>query len=201
MEKSYKQYSTNVKNVLDKIDYNDLLTIEQLLIGARDKGNKIFIFGNGGSGGNASHIAGDFVKGANYNQDKKFKFICLNDNYSALSATANDITYDEIFALQLDAFVEPEDLVIGLSGSGNSENVLRAINLANKNGAKTVGFSGYTGGKLKDIAHHSFHVPINDMEITEDLHLMAFHMIKQSIVLKQSGTLNDMGAQYKNRIT
>lgn len=200
MPDQFKDYFNRVAEVFSRLDYTQIEKAKNLLVEARDKGKTIFIFGNGGSGANASHIAGDYVKGASYKQDKKFRFLCLNDNFSSLAAISNDISYDDAFVMQLENFLNEGDLVIGLSGSGNSENVVRAIELANKKGAKTLALSAYTGGKLKDLASCFVHTPINDMEIAEDFQMMIFHTIKQSIISDQNGSLEDMGDKYKSRI-
>ncbi|MDE0472271.1 MAG: SIS domain-containing protein [Ekhidna sp.] len=200
MVEFYKSYTSKVIKLFQALDYHEIDQAKNLLVKTRNNKNIIYIFGNGGSGASASHIAGDYVKGASYNQREKFKFMCLNDNYAALSAISNDIDYKDIFALQLDNFVSKGDLVIGLSGSGNSENVIRALQLGNERGATTLAFSAYKGGEIKDIASAHVYVPISDMEIAEDLHMMIFHMIKQAIITEQKGSLSEMGDRYKRRI-
>ena len=109
------------------------------------------------------------------NQDKKFKFICLNDNIPSLMAYANDLSFEDIFVEQLKNFYQKGDIVIGISGSGNSMNVLKAIDYANENGGVTVGLTGYSGGKLIEMAQHNVHIPIDDMQIVEDLHMVLDH--------------------------
>ena len=107
---------------------------------------------------------------------KRFKSICLNDNVSTMLAYANDLKYEDIFVEQLKNFLSEGDLVIGISGSGNSKNVINAIEYANSVGADTLCMTGYKGGILKQIAKYSLHIPIDDMQIAEDLHLMMFHL-------------------------
>lgn len=143
------------------------------------RNSSIDIFGNGGSGASARHIAGDFLKSLNMGQDKKLR-ILFNDNAPALGAISKDLCYEDVFALQLQALFQPKDLVIGLSGSGNSENVIRAIQYANENKAISMACVGIEGGKVKNLAQHCIHVPVQDMEISEDIHMMIFHMIKKS---------------------
>jgi D-sedoheptulose 7-phosphate isomerase len=133
--------------------------------------------GNGGSAATASHFAGDFNKGLSWNKKKRFKFICLNDNTPTVMAYANDVSYESVFAEPLKNFFQTGDLIIGISGSGNSKNVLNAIEWGNKNGGTTIGLSGYNGGKLKEIAMHSVHINVDDMQITEDLHMVLDHCI------------------------
>lgn len=173
--------------------------IEQLLI-AREKEKNIFIFGNGGSAASASHITGDFLKGISYNLDKRFRIHCLNDNISGMMAISNDLSYEEIFIEQLKAFLDKEDLVIGISGSGNSINVVKAMDYARSKGAKTVAFCGYKGGKIKDISDLVIHAPIHDMEITEDIHIIIFHAIKQVLMKRLKGGDISMGKIYDERV-
>lgn len=196
----YQEYTTLISETLAKIDFSQLEEVKKALMKAKDRGKNIYIFGNGGSGGTASHIAGDFIKGASYKQEKRFKFVCLNDNFSAIGAISNDISYDHIFSEQVKNFAEEGDLVIGLSGSGNSENVVKGLLEAQTKKATAIAICGYSGGRIKDLADLVIHVPVNDMEIAEDLHLMVFHMIKQAIIKEQNGSLTDMGDKYVARM-
>jgi D-sedoheptulose 7-phosphate isomerase len=134
------------------------------------------MMGNGGSAATASHYAADFNKGLSYGKARRFRFICLSDNVPTLTAYANDVAYDEAFVEQLRNFLEPGDLVVAISGSGNSRNVLKAIEYANRSGAVTVGLTGYDGGELKRIARYGVHIPIDDMQVTEDLHMVLDHL-------------------------
>jgi len=171
-------YLLKLKNVIDKLDIGELNRFLCLLCDAREKEKQIFIMGNGGSAATASHFCCDFNKGASYEfkDQKRFKFICLNDNTSTLMAYANDVSYDEIFVEQLKNFFIPGDIVIGISGSGNSKNVIKAIEYANLNNGITIALVGYNGGQLKKVAKHSVHVNIDDMQITEDIHMMIDHL-------------------------
>lgn len=196
----YKNYTQTVIETLSKIDHNQLESVKNALIEAKQSRKNIYIFGNGGSGGTASHITGDFIKGASYKQTERFRFICLNDNFSAIGAISNDISYDHIFSEQLKNFAEEGDLVIGLSGSGNSKNVIKGLEEGKKKNAKTIAVCGYSGGRIKELADLSIHIPVNDMEIAEDMHLMVFHMIKQTIIKEQNGSLEDMGEKYIERM-
>ena len=140
---------------------------------------QIFMCGNGGSGATASHFCEDLAKGTlNGKKDiKRFKVISLTDNTPFILALANDEGYDSIFEEQLRNLAEPKDVVIAISGSGNSPNVLRAIEYANKNRMVSVGMTGFDGGKLKKIAQHVVHTPINDMGIVECVHIILTHYI------------------------
>jgi D-sedoheptulose 7-phosphate isomerase len=132
--------------------------------------------GNGGSGATASHFTGDFNKGLSFHKARRFRFICLNDNYATFAAYANDVGYEDVFVEPLKNFLAEGDLVIGISGSGNSPNVLKAVEYANDHGAVTLGLTGYDGGKLKTLARHGVHIPIADMQVTEDLHMVLDHL-------------------------
>lgn len=165
---------THAINNLNRDEVNDFMNT---LLRARDNGKHIFIMGNGGSGATASHYCCDFNKGMSYQQPSRFKLMCLNDNMPTMMAYSNDVSYDDAMVEQLKNFLEPGDLVIGISGSGNSKNVLKAIDYANENGAETMGLTGFSGGELKKRAKHSVHVNIDDMQITEDIHMALCHMM------------------------
>lgn len=168
-------YFDRLKVTIDKISKSDLSDLMNVLVDAKESEKQIFIMGNGGSSATASHYVCDFNKGISMNQDKKFKFICLNDNIPSLMAYANDLSFEDIFVEQLKSFYQKGDIVIGISGSGNSMNVLKAIDYANENGGVTVGLTGYSGGKLIEMARHNVHIPIDDMQIAEDLHMVLDH--------------------------
>lgn len=182
MQNDFKDYSSRLKTVLDKLDFYMLETITRLLRDSITQGCRIFSMGNGGSGLTASHLACDLNKGVGQGKDRKPQVICLNDNIAAVLAYANDMSYADVFCEQLKNFFKPGDLVLAFSGSGNSENVLRAIHYANQNMGITIGFSGYDGGELTRIVQHSLHVPVNDMQIAEDIHLVLVHMIMQALM-------------------
>lgn len=176
MKELIKNYINEVKSVLDKLDVNEIETFIKVLLKARDNDNTIFIMGNGGSAATASHFAGDFSKNVNYKKDKKFKIICLNDNIPVMMAYANDCGYENIFVEQLKNQFESGDVVIGLSGSGNSKNILKAIEFANQNNGITIGITGYDGGQLKKNTNYSVNTNIDDMQISEDVHLILNHL-------------------------
>jgi phosphoglycolate phosphatase-like HAD superfamily hydrolase len=118
----------------------------------------------------------DFNKGLSYGKRRRFRFMCLGDNTATLTAYANDVSYDDVYVEQLRNFLEPGDLVIGISGSGNSRNVVKAVEFANSSGAVTLGLTGYDGGALRKTAQHGVHIPIADMQVTEDLHMVLDHL-------------------------
>ncbi len=194
-----KQYLRAVNETLSKVNVDTIDAFVGLLLDAYHHERNIYIFGNGGSSATASHFCGDMVKGLSYGMEKRFRAICLNDNLPALMAIANDSSYDDIFVEQLKNFLRKDDLVIGISGSGNSTNVVKALEYANKTGARSVAICGFKGGKIKDLAHLSIHAEINDMEVSEDIHhLILAHCVKRIISQELKNTSN--GEVYMSRI-
>ncbi len=137
----------------------------------------MYVFGNGGSAATASHMQNDFNKGVSEWIEPKFRFHCLNDNIATLMAVANDIGYDEVFRFQLEGQLEPGDVVVALSGSGNSKNVIRAVEYAKRLGNKVIGVTGFDGGRLRELADISLHAPVMSMQVTEDVHMMFDHLM------------------------
>jgi D-sedoheptulose 7-phosphate isomerase len=158
--------------------------IVSVLTTARDSGKRVYTCGNGGSASTASHMASDLNKGANRQDSPRFKAIALTDSIPAMSAWANDSSYEDIFVEQLKNHLEKGDVVIAISGSGNSPNILMAVHYANDIGATTIGLSGFDGGKLSKIAKISYVVPNNCMQQVEDIHLLIEHML--SLILRDS---------------
>jgi len=181
IENFAKHYLVELKEVLDHFDFERFEKIIQLMLDAYDNGNNIFVMGNGGSGSTASHFACDINKGCCLDLEKKFKVMCLNDNLPTLLALANDVSYDSVFVEQMKNFFNSGDVVIGISGSGNSENVLQAITYAKNMGGRTVGLSGFSGGKLSQIVDIAFVAEIDDMQKVEDVHMIVIHMIMQAV--------------------
>jgi D-sedoheptulose 7-phosphate isomerase len=173
---SIEDYLEQLRKQIAALDRNELAGFAALLRTARDGDRQIFIMGNGGSAATASHFACDFNKGLNGRGDGKYRFICLNDNLPTLTAYANDVGYDAVFVEQLKNFLRAGDLVIGISGSGNSANVVRAVEFANEHGAVTVALTGYDGGRLRRVAQHRVHVDVKDMQIVEDIHMVPDHL-------------------------
>ena len=177
-------YTTGIKNyineeigILQSLDIEEINNVMHLLEAARNDGRRIYICGNGGSAATASHYVGDFNKGVSFGLDKRYRFESLGDNIPTMMAIANDICYEDIFVEPLKNKMDEGDIVIGISGSGNSENVVRAIEYANAHGGLTIGIVGYDGGKVKQLAQHSIHVKINNMQIVEDVHMMLDHVM------------------------
>ncbi|MFZ2126034.1 MAG: SIS domain-containing protein [Candidatus Microsaccharimonas sp.] len=155
-------------------DINDAMNV---ILETYKNGGMIYVCGNGGSASTASHMQNDFNKGISEYVDNKFNFYCLNDNIATIMAVANDISYDEVFRFPLVNKMTDKDILIGISGSGNSKNVLNAATYAKEQGAKVIGMTGYSGGKLKEMADYQMHVDEMDMQIAEDLHLTFNHMM------------------------
>ena len=147
------------------------------ILSAYERNAVIYIFGNGGSAATASHFVCDFNKGISEKRDKKFNFVCLSDNVAQMMAIANDHSFDDIFRYPLVNRLKSSDLVIAISGSGNSENVIRAVEYAKGIGTPVIGITGYHGGKLKEMADYHMDAMVDDMQISEDLHMIFDHMM------------------------
>jgi len=176
-----RTYLDELASVLEGFNLEQFEKVVASILDAYEKDKKIFVMGNGGSGSTASHFACDINKGCCMDLEKKFKVICLNDNVPTMLALANDVSYDVVFEEQLKNFLTPGDLVIGISGSGNSENVLRAVRYANASGGRTKGLSGFTGGQLAQLADIMFIAEIDDMQKIEDIHIIVVHIIMQTV--------------------
>ena len=192
-------YFSLVQDTLQKMDMEAIDKLANLMLETYKNDGTIYTFGNGGSGATASHICGDYLKGVSYGLEKRFRFICLNDNIPAMMAIANDISYDDIFVEPLRNFIGKNDLVIGISGSGNSKNVVKAMEYAKEKGVKTVAMCGFNGGKINEIADLSVHAKVMDMEVTEDIHMIVFHAVKQAL-MKTLGHSFNAGGQYADRV-
>lgn len=170
--------------ICQNLNMNESNNLVLILERAYYTGNQIFIFGNGGSGATASHFCEDLGKGTlkSLHDETRFKVMSLTDNVPYILAWANDEGYDTVFEQQLRNFAEPHDVVIGISGSGNSPNVLKAIDYANAHNMITVGMTGFNGGELNKRVMHRVHVPVNDMGIAESVHLIIVHYVVQELV-------------------
>jgi D-sedoheptulose 7-phosphate isomerase len=193
----YRQLLTDTLNRLDMAAVDAMV---ECFAEAHARGATIFTMGNGGSGASASHAAGDFLKGASYGLDQRFKMICLNDNLPSMMAIANDIGWDDIFVEPLKNFLQPGDVVIGISGSGNSKNVLKAVDYAKSKGATVIGMTGFKGGKLREAADISIHSDAMDMEVAEDVHMAVFNMVKKVMMARLMGDAPSMGGAYDARV-
>ena len=179
MKKQIKNYLRTLTETIELLDIECIEKIANEFLKARKNDKFIYVFGNGGSGSTASHMVCDIVKGCSYRKEKRFKVVCLNDNIAAVLAYSNDVDYEVIFEEQLKNFVSEGDVVLGISGSGNSQNVINAINFAKSKKAVTIGFTGFNGGRVNEIVDIGLNVAINDMQITEDIHLIINHIFYQ----------------------
>jgi D-sedoheptulose 7-phosphate isomerase len=177
---------------LRRIDPAEVRGLADAIFECYEQGRTVFICGNGGSGSNASHFCEDLGKGTlrreDFDNDKKkrLRVLSLTDNTPYILAWGNDEGFDRVFVEQLKNLASPGDLLIAISGSGNSPNVLRAVEWANKNGLKTFGCTGFNGGKLKPLTQQGLHVPLDDMGIVESIHLTAFHWVVDNMLKRIS---------------
>ena len=172
-----KEYILLEQKILDKLDIDAINAAMELLADCVKNGRNIYVFGNGGSSATASHYQNDFNKGISEHTEQKFRFICLNDNVPTIMAIANDIGFEEVFRFQLQGKITSSDVIMAISGSGNSRNVINAVEYAKEQGCKVIGLTGYSGGKLMELSDISLHVPVNSMQVTEDIHMVLDHLI------------------------
>lgn len=172
-----EDYRNQLVDTLSKIDLSKVDQAIDLMKEARARDRHIFVCGNGGSASTASHFACDIVKGASYNREARFRIMALTDSLPTLTAYSNDVGYDCVFVEQLKNFAQKDDVLIAISGSGNSPNVLRAVEYANSIGCKTIGMTGRDGGKLGPLAQLNIQVPVPHMGRIEDAHIIVCHMI------------------------
>jgi len=184
-----RDYLDRVCREIQRLEMSQIERLSELIEGAYHAGRFVFICGNGGSGANASHLCEDLAKCTlrDFESQRRLKVLSLTDNTAGIMAWANDEGFDRIFVEQLKNLASPGDLLLAISGSGNSPNILKAVEWANKNGLTTVGVTGFGGGKLKPLAHYNVHAGIDDMGIVESLHQVVFHWIIDDIYRRISG--------------
>ena len=180
---SYSNYLENLNNAIKLLNENDLDKLKNMIVDKITNNQNIFLIGNGGSAGNAIHIANDFLCGLSLYADTKCKVNALPSNQSANTCLANDIGYDLIFEKQLEVLASPGDLLISFTGSGNSKNIINAIHYANRNKIDSFLLVGFDGGECLKLSSNFIHTNINDMQISEDLQLIIFHMIYRSLLV------------------
>jgi D-sedoheptulose 7-phosphate isomerase len=182
-----KQYFEELQRVIVSLPHDGVDQIADILIKTYEAGRMLYLFGNGGSASLASHLACDLGKGTAYcNGGKRFRVLALTDNLPTLTAWANDASFEDIFSEQLRNFVQPRDVAFAISGSGNSKNVLNALQVAREAGATTVGISGFQGGQMKALCDFCLIIPSNNMQIIEDLHLAMAHSIFRIVYTRVS---------------
>lgn len=179
MDSFASSYYKKLMDTVGQLDFKAIDYAVSLIQQAWQERKQIICFGNGGSALTAQHFINDWNKSIYLSSGKPFRGRCLTENMGLITAYANDLSYQDIFVEQLKPLLEPGDLIIGISGSGNSENVLRAIAYGNKQGNMTIGLCGFNGGKLHQMAQHAILAPINDMQVSEDIHFTFGHIVMQ----------------------
>lgn len=187
-----ERYLNEVVEMIRGLPRKDIRRMVEAVREAREQNRQLFLLGNGGSAATASHMACDLAKTSSMPGVRRIRAIALTDNVPLITAWGNDASYENVFAEQLANLVQPGDLVIALSGSGNSPNVLRAVKVAKDVGARTVGLTGHPGGKLKGMVDISVVVPSRRIEQAEDAHLILDHLV--SVALREAGAVEELGA-------
>lgn len=172
-------YRLRLQQALDLIPLQPVEELAHALLSAWQDKRQVFLFGNGGSAANANHIANDMIYGVSKQFGHALRVNALSANTAVLTCLANDEGYDSIYVRQLAVLANPGDIVIALSGSGNSPNIVKALQWCREQAIQSFAVLGYTGGKAKDLAHFPIHVPVDDMQISEDLQLVVGHMAMQ----------------------
>jgi D-sedoheptulose 7-phosphate isomerase len=181
------QYIASLQPLVGKLAGLDFGQVELILLRARDEGRTIFIVGNGGSAATASHMANDLNKGAAVPGQRRFRAFALTDNVPLITAWANDTRYQEIFVEQMANFLQPGDVLIAISGSGNSPNIIAAVEWARREGAVTIGLTGGSGGRLRLLTDCCLVAPSSQMEQIEDMHLVLSHALCVSLRARIAG--------------
>ena len=182
------QYTADIISNCQVIDHQAIMDIYKALLNTNKAKGKIFICGNGGSASTASHFQSDLNKAFSISRGTSPVF-CLNDNIAVLTSLSNDNSYDDVFLNQLKYVLNEHDTLITISGSGNSTNVVKAAEFAKRKGNTVIAFVGFDGGKLKKISDYSLHVNINNMQISEDMHLICCHLI--STMIREDKKIDD----------
>ena len=179
---------------LQRLDAAEVKNLADAIYDCYQRGRFVFLCGNGGSGSNASHFCEDLGKGTLRREDflrddkRRLRILSLTDNTPYILAWANDEGFDRVFAEQLKNLADPGDLLIAISGSGNSPNILRAVEWANRHDMPTFGCTGFNGGKLRTLAQQGLHVPLDDMGIVESIHLTAFHWVVDNLYARMAAS-------------
>lgn len=177
----YLDYFERLNKTLLNINIEEFEKLEEIIFNAYKNNKTIFIIGNGGSASAATHWSCDFSKGTRVENKRPLKCISLTDNIALITAISNDISYDDVFVEQLKVFFSKGDVLIGISASGNSENIVRALKHCKDNCGTAIAIVGFTGGKCREIADYSVYIPNNEYGIVEDIHIIIDHMVSQKI--------------------
>lgn len=183
-----ESYLESLIKVLKNLDTREIEICCDVILEAREKSRNIFICGNGGSAATASHFACDINKGVSLGLDKRFKVIPLTDNFSTITAYSNDINYECVFLEQLKNYFEEGDVLIAISGSGNSKNIINVVDYVNKHNGITIGWTGFDGGILKKISKYSMNANEMDMQRSEDVHMIYVHILMKVLRKKLTGS-------------
>jgi len=173
-------YLSQLLKTMSEHNWEDVEIVGEVLGEARRKGNCVYLCGNGGSAANANHLANDFLYGARSPEGVGFNVESLAANSAVITCLANDVGYEYIFSSQLEVKGQTGDVLIALSGSGNSKNVINAISLGNSLSMHTVAILGFSGGECRELAQYPIHFPVSDMQIAEDMQLIVGHMLMQA---------------------
>jgi D-sedoheptulose 7-phosphate isomerase len=194
-----KKYFNIYKEVIDKINLDEIQTLIDCIYTAYENKKTIFLIGNGGSAAKASHVAQDFSKGliGDPNINHRVKALSLTDNIPYITALGNDEGYENIFSGQLRIFAEEGDYLIAISGSGNSENIIKAAEFAKVHNMKVIGVTGFDGGVLKKMSDVSVNIPIYDMCMVESVHSVIFHYVVTNLRDKISGVKTNDSDYYR----
>ena len=176
---AFASYASRLQRVLDAADWSGVASLARELRDCWATGRQVFICGNGGSAGNAMHLANDFLYGVSKTAGQGLRVTALPANASVLTCLANDVGYDEVFSYQLAVQARPGEVLIALSGSGNSPNIVKALEQAARSGMRTYAVLGYDGGRARSMADVAIHFAIDDMQIAEDMQLAVGHMVMQ----------------------
>jgi D-sedoheptulose 7-phosphate isomerase len=176
-KKDIKEYYEEEMKVIESLDENELNDVLNCLLKHYENRSTVYVFGNGGSSATASHMVCDFNKGTCNELDKRFNFVCLNDNVPELMAIANDVGFEDVFFYPLEKKLKKEDCLLAISGSGNSKNVVKAVTYGKKIGCDIIAMTGYDGGQIDKMAGYHLRANVDDMQIAEDVHMSFDHMM------------------------
>ena len=183
IEQFSKSYFSYLKEIFDKVDLSEIKSFVEILLAARENGSTIFFIGNGGGAATASHFANDLSFGTN-EYKKPFKVMSITDNIAILTALSNDYGYEDVFVRQLRVYGNKDDVVVGISASGNSQNLIKAFDYASSIGIKTVALTAFDGGRMKEISDYGIHIPTDKKEYgpAEDLHMILDHLVSNYLL-------------------
>jgi D-sedoheptulose 7-phosphate isomerase len=199
-DRSIRTYFRDLTGLVSQLPYNSITQIVSIFLNAFAEQRTVYVFGNGGSAASASHLMCDINKGASPGEGKRPRVMALTDNASLITAWANDFGYERIFSEQLKTFIKPRDVAFAISTSGDSPNVLLALEVARESGAMTVGLGGCQGGQMKSLCDVCAIVPSDNVQLVEDLHHAMIHSIfvavRQSLLAGSEKTLMARAASF-----